>query len=114
VLIAVSLQRSIKVTEENNKNSERYSDTMTEKDNDIFTSSRDGMSTATARIAIDRKLRKKILEDYDLVELADKGRFYLAKAYSTDGQWLNELLIDKQTANIQVANRQRRGTEKER
>jgi len=88
------------------KNSEQYKDITTEKDETIFKSSRDGMSTATARIAIDRKLRIKIMEDYDLLELADRGRYYLTKAYSKDGQWLNELLIDKQTGNIQVANRQ--------
>jgi len=102
------------MTEENNKNSERYSDTTTEKDNGIFTSSRDGMSTATARIAIKRKLRKKIMEDYDLLELTDKGRYYLAKACSKDGHWLNELLIEKQTGNIQIVNRQHILTEKER
>jgi hypothetical protein len=102
------------MTEEKNKNSARYGDTTTEKDNTIFNSSRDGMSTATARITIDRKLRKKILEDYDLVELADKGRYYVAKAYSKDGQWLNELLVDKQTGNIQIASRQHIRTKKER
>jgi len=93
------------MTEENKKNSEQ-NDITTEKDNTIFKPSGDGMSTATARIAIDRKLRKKIIEDYDLLDLADKGRYYVAKAHSKDGQWLNELLIDKQTGNIQVANRQ--------
>jgi hypothetical protein len=95
------------MTEKSNKNSVQEHDTATEKDNTVFTSSRDGMSTATARIAISRKLRNKIMEDYDLLELADKGRYYVAKAHSKDGHWLNELLIDKQTANIQVANRQR-------
>jgi hypothetical protein len=102
------------MTEENKRNSEEYSDIATEEDETIFKSGRDGMSTATARITIDRKLRKKIMEDYDLLELADKGRYYVAKAYSKDGQWLNELLIDKQTGNIQVANRQHIHTKKER
>lgn len=92
--------------EQDNKNSEGYSDTTTEKDDIIFKSSRDGMSTATARIAINRKLRNKIMKDYDLLELADKGRYYVAKAYSKNGHWLNELLIDKQTGNIQVVYRQ--------
>ena len=54
------------------------------------------------------------MEDYDLLELADKGRYYVAKACSKDGHWLNELLIDKQTGNIRVANRQRVVIEKER
>ena len=94
------------MTEENSKTSTRHSDSNTENEHGIFNSSRDGMSTATARIAIGKKLRKKIMEDYDLLELADKGRYYVAKAYSKDGHWLNELLIDKQTGNIQVVNQQ--------
>ena len=102
------------MTEENSKTSTRHSDSPTDKEQDIFKSSRDGMSTATARIVIDKKLRKKIIEQYDLLELADKGRYYAAKTCSKDGHWLNELLIDKQTGNIQVANRQRVLIEKER
>ena len=102
------------MTEKHDKSFTLYDDTETEKDDITFKPSRDGMSTATARITINRKLRKKITEDYDLLELADKGRYYVAKAYSKDGDWLNELLIDKQTGNIQVANRQHRRTERER
>ena len=102
------------MTKENNKNSKQYNDITTEKEDGIFKSSRDGMSTATARIAISRKLRKKITEDYDLLEHTDKGRYNVAKAYSKDGHWLNELLIDKQTGNIQVVNRRHILTEKER
>jgi hypothetical protein len=45
------------------------------------------------------------MEDYDLLELENKGRCYAAKALSKDGPWLNELLIDKQTGNIQVVSR---------
>jgi len=100
------------MTEKENKTSTRNDDSTSEKEETIFKSGRDGMSTATARIVIDRRLRRKIVEDYDLVELADKGRYYAAKAYSKDGQWLNELLIDKQTGNIQVVNRQHMRTEK--
>jgi len=65
----------------------------------------DGMSTATARLAIDRKVRKKLLKDYDLLELENKGRYYAAKAYTKDGRGLTELLIDKQTGSVQVVNR---------
>lgn len=100
------------MTEKENKTSTRNDDSTSEKEETIFKSGRDGMSTATARIVIDRRLRRKIVEDYDPVELADKGRYYAAKAYSKDGQWLNELLIDKQTGNIQVVNRQHMRTEK--
>jgi hypothetical protein len=102
------------MTEENDKTLTLYSNTKAEKNDPIFKPGRDGMSTATARITIDRKLRKKITEDYDLLELADKGRYYLAKAYSKDGHWLNELIIARQTANIQVVNRQHIPSAKER
>jgi hypothetical protein len=70
-----------------------------------FGLSGDGMSTATARLAMDRKVRKKLLEDYDLLELENKGRYYAAKAYTKDRRWLTELLIDKQSGSIQVVNR---------
>ena len=102
------------MTEQNTKTFTRHGDITIDKEQGIFKSGRDGMSTATARIAIGKKLRKKIMEDYDLLELADKGRYYVAKACSKDGHWLNELLIDKQTGNIRVANRQRVVIEKER
>jgi len=63
----------------------------------------DGMSTA--RLPIDRKVRKKLLKDYDLLELENNGRYYAAKAYTKDRRWLTELLIDKQSGSIQVVNR---------
>lgn len=72
---------------------------------EVFIPSKDGMSEATARVAIDRDLRRKIMQDFDLVELENKGRYFAAKAYSKDGRWLNELLIDKQTGNITVVDR---------
>lgn len=88
---------------EQNKNPKNDSEVF--DDEDPFIPSKDGMSTATARVAIDHDLRKKIMQDFDLVELENKGRYYAAKAYSKDGRWLNELLIDKQTGNITVASR---------
>jgi len=89
---------------EQNKNP-KNDDQVFDDEKDPFIPSKDGMSTATARVAIDHDLRKKIMQDFDLVELENKGRYYAAKAYSKDGQWLNELLIDKQTGNITVASR---------
>lgn len=74
----------------------------------------EGMSPATAALVIEKKLRTKIMQDYDLLEVENKGRYYVAKAYSKDGSWLNELLIDKQSGAIQVVNRMKRGSAKER
>ena len=44
---------------ENDKTFTLSSDTETEIDDGVFRPGRDGMSTATARITIDRKLRKR-------------------------------------------------------
>jgi hypothetical protein len=73
----------------------------------IFGPDRDGMGTWTAKAAIDRNLRKRLLAEYDLVELVNQGRYYSAKAYSKDGLWAYDLLIDKQTESIQVAYKKR-------
>lgn len=74
----------------------------------------EGMSVVTATLMIEKKLRRKLMQEYDLVDVENKGRYYTAKAYSKDGIWLNELLIDKQSGNIQVVNRIKRGTERPR
>lgn len=76
----------------------------------IFGPGIDGMSTGTARLAIDKKLRKQLLENYDLIELINKGRYYVAKACSKDTLWLYELLIDKQSGSIQVVSKTKKNT----
>ena len=68
----------------------------------IFGPGMDGMGTFTAKLAIDRKLRKELLENYDLIEVVNKGRYYTAKAYSKDGRRFYELLIDKQSGILQI------------
>jgi hypothetical protein len=42
------------------------------------------------------------MEQYDLMELENQGRYFKAKAYGKDGRHVYELLIDKQTGDIQV------------
>jgi hypothetical protein len=71
----------------------------------IFGPGADGMSTGTARLAIDKKLRKQLLQNYDLIELVNKGRYYVAKACSKDNLWLYELLINKQSGSIQIVSK---------
>jgi hypothetical protein len=93
------------MVDEDKRASGRDADNLAATDDSSFTLGGDGMSTATARIAISRKLRKRLMADYDLLELENKGRYYAAKAFSKDGPWLNELLIDKQTGSIQVVGR---------
>lgn len=73
-------------------------------EDDSFVPSGDGMSTATARVAISASLRKKIMQDYDLLELINKAHYYIARAHSKDGMWAYELLVDKQTGEVRVIN----------
>jgi hypothetical protein len=68
----------------------------------------DGMGTFTARSAVDRKLRKQLMENYDLVEMVNKGRYYTAKALSKDGRWFYELLIDKQRGTLEIVSKARK------
>ncbi|RJR54820.1 MAG: hypothetical protein C4576_00380 [Desulfobacteraceae bacterium] len=76
----------------------------------IFGPGTDGMGTATAKMAIDRKLRKELMENYDLMEVVNRGRYYTAKALSKDGRWVFELLIDKQRGSIEVVSKTRSGS----
>ena len=95
------------MTEERDKGVSAGSDISESNGELIIGPGTDGMGRVTAMEAIDRKLRKELMDNYDLIELVNKGRYYTAKAYSKDGSWLNELLIDKQTGNIQVVSRNR-------
>ena len=55
------------------------------------------MGNFTAKLAIDRKLRKELMENYDLIEVVNKGRYYTAKAYSKSDKkaLFQELTIEK-------------------
>jgi hypothetical protein len=55
----------------------------------------DGMSTGTARFIIDRKVTADVLEKYEIKDLENKGRYYLAKIVDLDGQVTDTVLIDK-------------------
>ncbi|MCF8038469.1 MAG: hypothetical protein K9K79_04055 [Desulfohalobiaceae bacterium] len=69
----------------------------------------EGMSMATAKLEIDKGLRKELVSNYDIIELVNKGRYYTAKAASKDGSWRFQLLIDKQARAIQVIDKKRVG-----
>jgi hypothetical protein len=55
----------------------------------------DGMSTGTARFIIDRKVTTDVLEKYEIKDLENKGRYYLAKIVDQDGKVTDTVLIDK-------------------
>jgi hypothetical protein len=92
-------------TDDRDKKTSEGSDVSEKEGELIFGPGVDGMGTFTAKLTIDKKLRKELTDSYDLVELINKGRYYTAKAYSKDGRWLNELLIDKQSGSIQIVNK---------
>jgi hypothetical protein len=60
----------------------------------------DGMSTGTARFIIDREISTDLLEKYDIKDLENKGRYYLAKIVNQDGEIADTVLIDKLNRSI--------------
>jgi hypothetical protein len=60
----------------------------------------DGMSTGTARFIIDREFSSDILEKYNIKDLENKGRYYIAKIVNQDGEVADTVLIDKLNRSI--------------
>ena len=60
----------------------------------------DGMSTGTARFIIDREISTDLLEKYDIKDLENKGRYYLAKIVDPDGKVTDTVLIDKLNRSV--------------
>jgi len=61
---------------------------------------KDGMSTATARFIIERNVREKIDEVFDVKDLKNTGRYYIAKIVRPDGSVIEQLLVDKQNCRV--------------
>ena len=61
---------------------------------------KDGMSTTTARFIIERKVNERIGEIFDVKDLTNTGRYYIAKIVRPDGSVIEELLVDKQNCEI--------------
>jgi hypothetical protein len=60
----------------------------------------DGMSTGTARFIIDREVTGDVLEKYEIKDLENKGRYYLAKIVDPDGKVTDTVLIDKLNRSV--------------
>ncbi len=60
----------------------------------------DGMSTGTARFIIDRKVTGDVLKKYEIKDLENKGRYYLAKIVDSDGSVTDTVLIDKMNRTV--------------
>lgn len=63
-------------------------------------SQKDGMSTATARFIIERNVGEKIGEIFDVTDLKNTGRYYIAKIVRPDGSVIEQLLVDKQNCMV--------------
>lgn len=61
---------------------------------------REGMSTTTARFIIERNVSEKIGELFDVKDLVNTGRYYIAKIVRPDGSVIEQLLVDKQNCTI--------------
>jgi hypothetical protein len=61
---------------------------------------KDGMSTATARFIIERNVGEKIGEVFDVTDLKNTGRYYIAKIVRPDGSVIEQLLVDKQNCMV--------------
>jgi len=77
------------------------------KEEDSFEPSPEGMSEGTARLAIDKHLKKKLVREHNIRSVENRGHYYVANASSKDGAELYQLLINKQTGEVQIVNRQR-------
>lgn len=55
----------------------------------------EGMSSATARIVIERNLPGNLKDLYDIKELQNQGRYYIAKIVEPPGKVVARLLVDK-------------------
>ena len=60
----------------------------------------DGMSIGTARFIIDREVNPDLLEKYDIKDVENKGRYYLAKIVNQEGEVADTVLIDKLNRSI--------------
>ena len=81
------------------------SDTMAPDDRLAVRELFDGMSTGTARIIIEEEIDGQVSDDYDIDALENKGRYYVARIVRPDGSAIRRLLVDKQTGEVQFADR---------
>ncbi len=63
----------------------------------------EGMSSAAARIVIDRNLPENYSAIYDFEELQNQGRYYVAKIVEPPGKVVARLLVDKLNGRVHFA-----------
>lgn len=60
----------------------------------------DGMSMGTASLVIDHAVGEEHLENYEIKDLENVGRYYTASVVSQNGTIIHKLLVDKQTGDV--------------
>ena len=60
----------------------------------------DGMSSATARIVIEKSLPENYNDIYEIEELQNQGRYYIAKIIEPPGKVAARLLVDKLNGTV--------------
>jgi hypothetical protein len=60
----------------------------------------EGMSSAAARIVIERNLPANYSAIYDIAELQNQGRYYVAKIVEPPGNLVARLLVDKLNGRV--------------
>ena len=58
--------------------------------------------SGTARIVIEQEMQRSLDEDFDIKEVENQGRYYVARIVRHDGTTLQRLLVDKQTGNVRL------------
>jgi len=61
-----------------------------------------GMSSGTARIVIEREMHRSLDEEFNIKQLENLGRYYVARIVRHDGTTIQRLLVDKQTGNVRL------------
>lgn len=60
----------------------------------------EGMSSATARIVIERNLPENFKDVYNIKDLQNQGRYYIAKIVEPPGKVVARLLVDKLNGTV--------------
>jgi hypothetical protein len=85
-----------KKTAETSSTAEELSDSIDTTDLDFLS----GMSSATARIVIDKNLPDNYRDLYNIEELQNQGRYYIAKIVEPPGKVVARVLVDKLNGTV--------------
>lgn len=69
---------------------------------EVFQELFDGMSSGTARIVIEREMNRSLQEEFNIEQVENQGRYYMARIVRQDGAILQRLLVDKQTGTVRL------------